>query len=723
MEGNKVRLKKWLKVFQYLAGYLVAAWTFLQFLEWILNRYQISPYWVDIFLWFFVGIIPSLLVYLYHQERINQRILKLREKIIFPLNLVLVFIGLYFGFGTLDLGATTKEVSYVDSFGELNETMVTKEEFRTALPIFNFTNLSDDDDLNWMGEGIAELLFYDLLQDKNLAPDQNWANNTTDKVLESSVVSSIYVDGEFDKIGDNFHVTAYVRSSENGSEIASQQFEGDDFLDLVDELSVFIKQSVDVPENNSLKYIDLGIKEFMSNSVPAIKNFVYSNYEEAIELDSTFALAYLRSSRRDMTYNRGKIDEQAFAEKAYRYRERLPYDLQMEAMANRYLAYDEFDKAREIVEMQLEISPQNRMLNNILYGIYGETKDTEGYFETARIRFDASKDMYNLENMADATLVAGEYERYIQMVDLYIKLNPGNNFIFPFKLVPQLLIGDIEGARETLEKTKLVHPNFEKLNKPFEDAVVYMEQKERTEDLEVYTGSFRSQQSEAIIEFWQQEDRLLGHYSNQKITAVVPAGAHKLVIGTPNQYSASYDFKLDETVAPYAAKVIENWNGGGTNEFWIWRLDDSIEEADSLLLNGDYKNAVGAYKKAIQKNPNHYFLKSALKHIEYITGKDSLDLIKQYNEVVGTYSKEGVENTRTLFLKDGKLMYKREGIPSKQLLPISETEYMNLSSLRLHFKFEYEEDEAVASYSLLYNVEEEKWENYGAELNYLFKER
>ena len=63
--------KKWVKTAQILAAYLVAAWTFLQFVDWILNRYSISPYWVDILLWFFVGIIPSLIIYLYHQERIN----------------------------------------------------------------------------------------------------------------------------------------------------------------------------------------------------------------------------------------------------------------------------------------------------------------------------------------------------------------------------------------------------------------------------------------------------------------------------------------------------------------------------------------------------------------------------------------------------------------------------------------------------------------------------
>ena len=71
------------KVAKIVVAYLVAAWTFLQFVDWTLIRYNISPYWVDILLWFFVGVLPSLVIYLFNSERINNKKLKLWEKIIF----------------------------------------------------------------------------------------------------------------------------------------------------------------------------------------------------------------------------------------------------------------------------------------------------------------------------------------------------------------------------------------------------------------------------------------------------------------------------------------------------------------------------------------------------------------------------------------------------------------------------------------------------------------
>jgi len=72
--AKKFDKKKLTKTLQFFAAYLVAAWALLQFVDWVLNRFSISPYWVDLLLWIFIGIIPSLIIYLYNQEHINNKI-------------------------------------------------------------------------------------------------------------------------------------------------------------------------------------------------------------------------------------------------------------------------------------------------------------------------------------------------------------------------------------------------------------------------------------------------------------------------------------------------------------------------------------------------------------------------------------------------------------------------------------------------------------------------
>ena len=119
--------RKWINTAKFLAGYLVAAWTFLQFLEWVLNRYGISPNWVDLFLWIFIGLVPSFAIYFHHQDRINKGIIKLKEKIVFPANLILLIVVIYIGFYNSDLGATTKEISYTNSEGELEKPLLLKK--------------------------------------------------------------------------------------------------------------------------------------------------------------------------------------------------------------------------------------------------------------------------------------------------------------------------------------------------------------------------------------------------------------------------------------------------------------------------------------------------------------------------------------------------------------------------------------------------------------------
>ena len=115
-------------------------------------------------------------------------------------------------------------------------------------------------------------------------------------------------------------------------------------------------------------------------------------------------------------------------------------------------------------------------------------------------------------------------------------------------------------------------------------------------------------------------------------------------------------------------------------------------------------------------------LQDALKHIQYVKNIDSLSLKKQYEQVLGTYSIEENELKRNFWLKNGRLYYKREGLPSKELLPISETRYMNMSEPQFNYEFEYKNGEVLACFAWFFNPETMTWENFNPDLNYLYKE-
>ena len=721
-KGQKKIQKKWLQVLQFLAAYLVAAWTFLQFVDWALIRYSISPYWVDMLLWLFIGIIPSLVIYLYHRERINNKILRLREKIIFPLNLIILVVGLYIGFGTSDLGATTKEVEITNKKGEIENIRITKEEFRTILPVFNFSTKNKDSSILWLEGGIRDMLYFDLSQDKRLTVERSSATNTADKITVAKLNSENYVDGSFDKNGDTYTVDVNIRSSKNGKVRNTRSFSGTDVLNLIDEISIYIKQETVSAIENSYQYLDLDVKEHLSESLPALKSFVSRDYEGATEVDSTFARAYLEWLKLKLHFNQGSIDAKNIANKAYQNKGKLPYDDQKEVQLYHFLAYEQWNAAEELVKMQLDISPQNRELNTILYRIYGSTKNTTGLVKHAEDQYNAFKSSYNIRTAANALLINGEYDRYIDELTLYMRLNPFNDNIFPMLLRPQILKGDYDSAQATLDKIHLYFPNNTNENKVFDTALEYLKKnKGNLPDVSFFEGEYRGQHSEIITSFWAEDERLLCYFSNQIIVPLLIGGPKKLVRGEVNQETIEIDFVLNEEGKPYLIQTEQN-NGDYSRTNWLWKLDDFIKKAEEFLLEGKYIEAERAYKAAIEKNPKHFYLKDALKHIQYVKNIDSLRLKKQYEQVLGTYSIEENELKRNFWLKNGRLYYKREGLPSKELLPISETRYMNMSEPQFNYEFEYKNGEVLACFAWFFNPETMTWENFNPDLNYLYKE-
>ena len=696
--------KKWLNVLKFFAAYLVAAWTFLQFIDWILNRYNVSPYWVDILLWLFIGIIPSLLIYLYHQERLNKRILKLREKIIFPLNIILLFVVLYFGFGNSDLGATTKSIDYTNEQGEQKSALITKEEFRTGFAIYNFEPKTKDSTKAWLEFGITGLLYEDLLQNKNLTPFTQGFTNTTDKVNNAKLFYDSYIDGEFEVTDSIYTITTFIRNSTDSKIIAQNTFKSKDLLYLIDEITVFITKNYTNDELNSPKYLDLNLKEFTSNSLKALEYYIEGDYTNAIKEDSTFALAYLANGKINLTYNQSKYEERELADKAYKYRNKLPLQKQGETLILKNLAYDQFSDAEELIKLQLEVDPSNLIYSRMLYGIYGRTKNIKDYTDHAYKQYQNNPNPINGFNNLDAAIINNEYDKILNGITKLELLQSNNSQIFMLKMMPQLQKGDIEAALKTQGKTKLLHPDLENLYKIYDDAIAYLKNNKPTKTvLQKFEGDYRSNNSEQTFSFWVKNNTLLQYVSNQTIIPFVLAGDSTLIAGhTLSGRTWKKTFLKSFSNQFYVVKNEQN-NLKNSTVFWHWKIDDTILKAEALFEAKKLDSAKVAYKEAIMTNPKHYYLKDVLAHINYVDLTDSITIDKQFKDVVGTYG------PRTVSIENGKLFYKRDSRARIELLPISENRYMNMSNLNDHFAFDYKDGKVINCYFYNYNIEDELW--------------
>lgn len=716
--------RNWKQIFQLLFAYLVAAWTFLEFVDWILNRYSLSPYWVEVFIWIFVGIIPSLLIYLYHRERISEGRLKLREKIIFPLNIVVLIIGLYFGFGTADLGARTKSINYTTEEGEARTALITKEEFRTGFYIYNFAPKEKDSATSWLEFGISRLLLEDLLQNKNFSPDLLTLTTTPDKVKESSYFHEYYVDGEFEKTDSTFILTTYIRNAKNAKIIEEKTIEGPDILDVIDEVTVFITNAFSSGEFNIPNYLDMNIREITSDNLKALEYFSNGDYDNAIAEDSTFALAYLFAGRRRLTFSQGNIEERALADKAYELRYELPLQRQSETLVQKYLAYDQFDDAEKLVKLQLEVDPSSTIYNQTLRNIYGRTRNVEAYTELAYQAWENDKNRISGVNQIEASIIQEDYEEVLDQLTTFARLQGNDPTLLGFKLLPQLFKGDLGEARKTLDRFKLLQPELEVHASLYEKTLAYLEANPVTPgDLRKFEGEYRGGNSEQTSTLWVHKNTLLQYISNQGITPLIMGGERTLVTGHPVTGQTGKKEFFEDSHGEFYAYRYDQYGWQDSLRVWYWRLDEAILKAENLMTGRQWDSAQAAYEKAIAANPNHYYLKYHLAHLKYRDSLDSQAYINQLNEVEGTYGKEGVDSKRRFWEQDGRLFYKREGLASKELLPVSKTRYISMVDQTVHYEFEYKEGVVVASYVSRFDPDRKLWqENWEPEINYLLKD-
>jgi len=713
--------KKLTKTLQFFAAYLVAAWTLLQFVDWVLNRYQISPYWVDLLLWIFIGIIPSLIIYLYHQERINNKILKLREKIIFPLNVLLIMVVTYLGFGNSDLGATTKDISYTNNAGELKTQTITKEEFRVNLPIFNFEGTFQDSSKMWMTRVINDLLLYDLAQDKNIsARTLGSSDNITSKVNDANGFSDFFVDGEFDINDSIYSLTPIIHNSKNGKELSRQTFIGTDFFDLIDDVSIYVRDNVGIIEEMRDQYIDMDVKDFFTTSLDALKEFYFGRHDNATAIDPSFAISYYIKSVNGTYYSHGHLEEQYQIDKAYENRQKLPLQLQLKVLIQRHIAYNHWKEAEELVKLQLEIDPNDVVFSNLLYTILSETRNLDEYLEITEARFNEQviPNAYSVIQYRQALLVNGKYDEVIDMVNKYQLLLPNNNGVSPFKTEALILKGDLEGASKNHKKTVLTRPDDGWLNDLFQEAISYKMSDVYDADYSRFYGKFRSVRAEQVVDYFEFENRFLSVASNQLIDYVIVTGENKLIFAYPyNGLAVECEFQKNTTGDIYRIKSTQYYSYKGKEIFWYYKEDDLIRKADSLLKAANYEEAEIAYSEAISKHPEHFYLKGALAHINYIKNTDASVLTSQYEEIAGQYG------DRKFWIENGKLYYKLGIGFRKELLPISETRYIDLSGYWTHYDFEFLGNNSIASFAWGYDHETMEWLKLDDEFNYFVREK
>jgi hypothetical protein len=714
-EGNN-KEKKWQTVLKFLAAYLVAAWTFLQFVDWALLRYKISPYWVDMLLWVFIGIIPSLAIYLYNKDRINQKVLKLREKIIFPLNGLVVALVLFFGFGNSDLGSTTKEVSFTNDLGEIQTETITKQEFRVGVPIFNFQQSTKDSTSLWLGNTINKLLEIDLKQDKNISPEVSYAENTIDKIQASSVFNKFYVDGEYTVENGVYTITPIVHNSKNGKEISKKTFSGPDFFNLIDEISIYIKDNVGIVEEMRDRYIDLSIKEMTTSSMEALEAWSKRDYDEAVKIDSSFTLAYFHNAKRRNRFSQGELEEKYLIDKAYQLKNKLPIQSQFEILMYKHIVYNRWEEAEELINYQLEIEPNNEDYNNLLDMVFSETKNINGFYNHALKRFNTAQNEENARSYFMSLILNNKYDDAVNLIKAFELLSPNTEEVQRIKAYTYLVGDKLNKAEKVYKKMKLNWPKESIYQTTIDNYIKDKKTSDEKIDFNVFKGIYRSPSSEQQVEYFTKDNSYFIHYKNQLLNKGISSKKNILLSFDAGWVSGSkHTFQKDSLNNVVKVKV-DQFNKNRQVTFYYYKETEEMRNAYKAFQSHNFENLEEVFTNLISKHPEHWFLKDAIQHLKYRKEAGNKKLLEQYKKIVGNYS------NRKFWVEKDKLYYKRDNLPKIEIFPISENRYISLSKFNTHYGFELTPDNKTASFSWSYDIEKKEWVKAENNTNYLIKD-
>jgi serine/threonine protein kinase/tetratricopeptide (TPR) repeat protein len=414
-----------------------------------------------------------------------------------------------------------------------------------ALAILDFENTSNDEDLDWLSAGLPEILTTDLSQNpkSNIISRNRVLACLEDKIDDSdktpshkecieaaqSLGASTALSGTFMKLGDKIRIDARIEEIETGKILYGEKVVGEDIYALVDSLTRKIAQSLDIQE---MMLDNIDVRNYTSSSPEAYKQYILGlekfnkglydesivEFEKAIELDSTMALAYMRIGVIHVFRSRPQLGSDYLA-KAKNYEDRLPIkdrslldiyaDLwlntrfddafaKLQSFINNYpdewegrylyaiflFSFGNYDNALGQIDTLLRFDPKDRWALELASQTYNAIDSLDKAIEYAQL----AKQYYPESPSSYETLglyyrLQGKFDMAIDENKQLLKMNPENPAAA--RTISRLYIikRDFENAHNYIEKLREFHSDD-----PFDMYLYY----NTMANLELWKGKFLS---------------------------------------------------------------------------------------------------------------------------------------------------------------------------------------------------------------------------------------
>ncbi|NIO33200.1 MAG: tetratricopeptide repeat protein [Gemmatimonadetes bacterium] len=484
-------LKELLKrrVPQILGIYLGISWAIVEAVGFLVDRYLLSTYLVDLCIVILLSLIPSVLILAYFHGAPGRDEWAMPEKVGIPANLLVCAALVLFLFSGKDLGAATTTVTVEDEEGQTVERVIPKSEFRKKVVLFPFENASGDSTLDWLQYGIPVGVWADLRQDMfvsatdglRLREQMTEAGYAEGLGMPTSLMRNIATDvhvnrfatGSIDGADGEITVTLVLHDADRGKAIGARTFSGTDVFELIDSATVQVKRSLEVPDRHLEEVSDLPFSEIQTNSLAAYQAVVAgytsvvlnsdwgtaaSHFERAVAEDPTYASAQ-HSLFQVYAYSNRVQEGIAPIQAAMQHIYRLPELEQFDVKSDYYFTRQDYAKAQAIYAMRVELYPDDiegrAALAQLL--LFQDKRDEAVEQYVAILEIDPEQ--YDLLRQIGAVYESqGKFEEALEYYESYAEQFPDDHASFASIGDLHSNIGNHEQAKENHEKALLLDP-------------------------------------------------------------------------------------------------------------------------------------------------------------------------------------------------------------------------------------------------------------------------
>ena len=537
------------RVPQVLAIYAGASWGLVEFVNFMVDEFLLSPHWTRVALLAVLLLVPSVLLLAWFHGRQGRDRMPLAEKIGIPANLAVAVVVLALVFGGRDLGAATTSVTVETEDGETVERVVPKAEFRKRTALFPFDpgpGLGEDE--VWLAYMVPLAVQVDLAADEFFEPmpaplfaAKLWERGfprlldvplPLKREIAEEVFSAFIVAGEIDRADGAYRLTLTLHETDGGAQIGESIHEGPDVPALIDEMSVALSDALEIPERDGVQ--DLPARERLTGNDSALEAFgrgfaaalveppdleaVLEGMRAATTLDPTFTLAQHQLAATLLLSNRpGEAVPAIQAAMEHLYR--LPERSQFVVKSDYYFFTQQTEKAWAVIDMWVELHPEDPLaLRNhaLVQTVRGDFEGLIGTLERLYRLNPAERSL--LTQIADLHVELGNEDEAAAALARYVEQFPDDYTGYVSLAGLERGRGAHEAARAHLERAIILEPVRPELASHlaridlevgrFDDALAGHERAldlargalQRAEALEDLTGyyRFRGQMEEAI---------------------------------------------------------------------------------------------------------------------------------------------------------------------------------------------------------------------------------